>query len=150
MTNPETPPTAPWLTFAERLANAREKLTQIRKKEEEVDLERQVAIVEAEVKYTLELGTRGEDWEMVDAGPEGLVIVKLGEPVVMKVYRTKLRAPGYKPNDDDEIQFVQPNVVFPSQQRLHEILSRRRGLLPKIVDACATLYGMWEDKAQKK
>jgi hypothetical protein len=143
------PPGAP-LTKQERLAELRRRIYEIEKKNDSEDEDRLLRMAELEVEYTEKFGRRGEDWDLVDAGPHGPIVVKRGDAVTAKAYRAKLRKANYSPTDEDDIAFVTPNVEYPSTKELHEIIFNRKFLLPKLVDAVSTLFGLWEDKAQKK
>lgn len=117
--------------------------------DELVDLERQAVLAELEVKLTATLGRRGEAFEIVDGGPEGPIAMKLGESVLYKTYRTKVRADSL--TEDDVLAFVTPSVIVPEQAaQFHEIVGRRRHLLAKCQAAMLVLYGGWEDKSRGK
>ena len=131
-----------------RLAAARDRRAAREKLFDEALELRQLAILELEDKLSTDLGKRGEDFEIVDGGPDGPIAVRLGESVLYKKWRAKVKTD--KDTQEDFIAFVRPCVVYPSADKFDEIIGRRGLLLDKCAGVLAKLYGGWEDKSEGK
>lgn len=131
-----------------RLARLRDARAKREAQYDEEQEKRQLAILELEDKLSTELGVRGEAFEIVDGGPDGPIALKLGEPVLYKKYRAKVRLD--KDTQEDLIAFVRPCVCFPTIDLFDQITGRRPLLLDKLGGVLSKLFGGWEDQAQGK
>lgn len=94
--------------------------------------------LELECRFEKELGPKGQSFAIVDASElgEGFIVVKLGEEVLWKKYKSSKMEPG------DTHDFVYPCVAHPSRERYVEIVARRPFLAERSASALATLYGV--------
>lgn len=143
-----TEKTSPPADLDARLAAANELLDADDEKRVAVQQLRELAIKELDVKLRAELGVRGEDFEIVDGGPEGPLAVKLGPTVLYKRWKDLVKRE--KDTDADLFSFVAPCVAFPDRETFAAIVGKRIHLLTKCGDALLRLYGGWEEKRQGK
>lgn len=140
----ETQPT----TLEERLLAARKRKSERDTKEDDENKARSLAILELEEELAAKFGRRGEDFEIIDGGPDGPLAVKLGEGAGYKRYRAKIMAS--KETQEDLIAFVNPCVVFPEAKKFSEIVGRRSALYDKLGAALLRLFGLWEGREEGK
>lgn len=133
-------------TLDERLAEARQRKV---KRDQDAELEakaRELHILELEEQYEQELcGRAGEAFTIIDAGPDGAIVAKLGEAVLYKQFHAKIDKNKEMRGGDgitpEACQiFVSPLIVHPDRAKFAEIVERRQGLLFRIANAVESLY----------
>lgn len=138
---PQAPQKDPLEDLAERRAAAQAKVDEHAKKRELEIERRKVVLLETQAKYEAELGPRGEAFEILDAGAEGLIVLKPlpSGLVLFKEFRAKVQK--------DELtleaaqKYVLPSVVEPDRSHVLDILNRRPMLHDELVLLLHKLYG---------
>lgn len=108
---------------------------------------REVVLLETRAKFAAE-GTEGEDFVVVDAGPEGPIVLKLGPFVLYKEWRAKVLED--KATIEAAQRFVLACVAFPEAPVIREIVQRRAALVDKLIGPLTRLYEADVSGEQKK
>lgn len=132
-------------SIAARLDAARAAKKALDDKAEEVAALRELALLEAEIKYSGELGKKGEAWDLVDGGAEGPIVVKKGEAVLYKAWRSEIDKNKAKTGGDGITleachRFAAPQVVFPDSKAFAALVENRQGLLYSCANALEMLH----------
>jgi hypothetical protein len=110
---------------------------------------RAVALLEARVKYSKELGREGVDFKVIDAGGEGMIVLKLAPMVVYQNFHSALQESD-KVSLSIQERFILPCVAFPEKREILEILNRRPVLYRDLCDALLVLHGANEGEKKGK
>jgi hypothetical protein len=135
-------------TMQERLDAALAARTERKTAEHEADTARRVAILELEAQLSTQLGRRGEDFQIVDAGPFGPIGVKPPSAIAYKTYRNKLMKD--KETQEDLIALVNPCILYPEPKKAAEILAAKPALYDVLGARVLELGGLWEEKEAGK
>jgi hypothetical protein len=137
---------------------ANDKLAALRAAKAELDQKRQaeaddreVALLELELKLEADIGPRGHDWEIVedDGHGEGPIAVQLGASVLQKRFEAELSSGKLKTSEDFE-SYVLPCIVFPEKDKVQAIFDKRPFLITRCANALAILYGVARGDAAGK
>lgn len=109
------------------------------------DAARDLEELELEERFSLELGNRGEDFEIVST-IEGFVVVKLGASVLHK----RLEARGKDLNETDVHDFIVPQLAHPDQKAYVAMVNRRRGIADMCLGAALKLHEVRFGKTEGK
>ncbi len=98
--------------------------------------------LELEERYCTELGVRGEAWELVNevnSCGEGPIVIKLGDPLKDKIWKSK---PGAAPEDVQA--YTVDAVVYPERRQYLDIVDRRPNIGIAVAEALSALFGFKE------
>lgn len=116
------------------LREAKAKREALYKEQEEI---RELQELELEEKYSMKLGVRGVDFEILNT-PKGLFVVRKPDFTVAKKYNS---IPAAKQTDEDVWAFVTPHIVEPQQDVARAVMQEHGGLAYRCAVALHNLYG---------
>lgn len=141
-------------TLSERHAEAVER----HRTREEAKAQKQMAHellgLELVERFEKDLGTKDEQFKMVDLGSigEGFVVVKLGESLYQKKLEQAVASlkKGQTLSDADLEQYVNFCVVYPPIVEFRALCNRRPNVLSRTANALAYLFGQAREADESK
>lgn len=130
----ETKAVANGVDIDTRLASLRARKAELDAAREQAAKVREARMLEVEIEFTEKLGELHEAFEIVDAGAEGPIVLKLGDGVLHKAFnaaidKNKAKRGGDGITEEACSQFVMPCIAYPEKQTALDIFGRRPGLI---------------------